>query len=245
MSTEGLYAGLCASCLFFAIVFTAVSVALTLWPLLCRVYGKLRRANAVDKAVALIAIGIACVYGGSKFTPSAGNAGADEGIDLVMIEADYDGTNDATSVDVRFTGSGVQLSTPVFVRNAQTEPWRELSKLDAIITSDLPTNVLSFAVSGNVETNRFWWVGNDTPAVIIETTGIVITYFAASSHSVQIAWTCDDPAATEFTIQRRRRGRQQWETVGVTTSLAFIYAGFTVGETWEWRVTSTYTEGEP
>lgn len=243
MSIEGLYAGLCASCLFFAAMFTAVSVALTVWPLICRVYRKMRRAGALDKVVALVVIGIAVAYGGSKFTPGSGNAGSDSGINLVKIEAEYDSTNDVTAIKVSFVGNNVGLLTPVFVRNTQTEPWRELEKLDAIITSDLPTNVLSFAVSGNAETNRFWWVGVDTPAVIIETTGIEITYFAASSRFVQIAWTCDDPKATEFTIQRRRRGGQ-WETVGVTSSLAFIYAGFTVGETWEWRVSSTYTEGE-
>ena len=80
--------------------------------------------------------------------------------------------------------------------------------------------------------------------MIIESKGIEITHFAASSRAVEIMWTCDDPNATEYVIQRRRKGAAQWETVGVTSSLAFVYVGFTVGETWEWRVSSTYTEGE-
>ena len=149
-----------------------------------------------------------------------------------------------TAVEVSFTGHNVTTATPVSVRNDQKEYWRELEKIGATVTTDLATNILAFAVAGDVSTNKFWWVGTETPAVIIETTGITITHFAASSSSVQIMWTCDDPNATEYMIQRRRKGTKQWETVGVTTSLAFVYVGFTVGETWEWRVVSTYEEVE-
>ena len=119
-----------------------------------------------------------------------------------------------------------------------------MEKIGATITTDFTTNLLAFAVSGNVSTNHYWWAGTETPAVIVETTGIEITYFAASSQSVQLMWTCDDPNASEFAVQRRRKGTTEWETVGVTSSFAFIYVGFTVGETWEWRVTSTYVEGD-
>ena len=78
--------------------------------------------------------------------------------------------------------------------------------------------------------------------MIIESKGIEITHFAASSRSVEIMWTCDDPNATEYVIQRRRKGAAKWETVGVTSSLAFVYVGFTVGETWEWRVITSHWE---
>ena len=59
-----------------------------------------------------------------------------------------------------------------------------------------------------------------------------------------MAWECDDPNAEVFEVQRRRRGVAEWETVGYTSSRGFIFVGFTVGETWEWRVSATYEEGE-
>ena len=199
--------------------------------------------SKTKKALALLTIAFT-FYGGAKHG-AVPNAGADAGIALVSVATEYDGTNDVTSVEVRFTGQGVTTATPVSVRNDQTELWRELEKIGAEVTTDLATNVLSFGVSGNVGTNRYWWVGTETPAVIIETKGIKIVHFAASSSSVQIMWTCDDPNATEFAVQRRRKRTAAWETVGVTTSFAYVYVGFTVGETWEWRVSATYREGEP
>jgi len=236
-------AGLTASCLFLLALSLVVCAALTLAPLIREQWAKLRKLRPLEKAVGLVAVVVATVFGGTK---PVLNAGADEGIALVSVAVEYDSMNDVTAVEVKFTGHNVTTATPVSVRNDQTENWRELEKIGATVTTDLATNVLAFAVSDNVSTYLFWWVGTETPAVIIEITGIEITHFAASSSSVQIMWTCDDPNATEYVIQRRRKGAAQWETVGVTSSLAFVYVGFTVGETWEWRVSSTYeaTEGD-
>ena len=238
-------AGLTACCLYMGGLLIAVCVCMTLAPFVRTHWEKarstLRKMKTLDKAVALVAVVVAIAYGGTK---PVQNAGADEGIALVSVAVEYDETNDVTAVEVSFTGHNVTTATPVSVRNDQTENWRELEKIGATVTTDLATNLLAFAVAGNVATNTFWWVGTETPAVIIETTGITITHFAASSSSVQIMWTCDDPNATAYTIQRRRKGAAQWETVGVTSSLAFVYVGFTVGETWEWRVSSTYAEVE-
>ena len=241
MQIEALYAGLVAVCVFAAAMFALACAGVVVWPFVRRLLDRWRRIGAGDKAVAIVALAIAIAYGGTK---PVQNAGSDEGIALVSVAVEYNETNDMTAVEVRFTGHNVTTATPVSVRNDQTENWRELEKIGATVTTDLATNLLAFAVAGNVSTNTFWWIGTETPAVIIETTGITITHFAASSSSVQIAWTCDDPNATEFTIQRRRKGAAQWETVGVTSSLAFVYVGFTVGETWEWRVSSTYAEVE-
>lgn len=204
----------------------------------------MRKLGRGGKVLAVAAFLTAVIYGGSKFRPSMGNAGADEGLNLIQIVASYDSTNDVTEIDVVFTGSGITALTPVSVRNNQQEQWRELEKTNPLLTNDSITNTLSFTVSGDAEAYCFWWVGTDTPAVIVETAGITITWFQATSQSVQISWTCDDPRATEFAVQRRRKGTAAWETVGVTSSLAYIYVGFTVGETWEWRVTATYAEGE-
>ena len=234
---DAIRAGLVAACVFAALALYAFCFLATMQQCIDKV--KQRIKNADKTALVLFAAALT-IYAGAKHRLV--DAGADAAISLVSVGVEYDSTNDVTSVEVRFVGSGVTTSTPVSVRNDETENWRELTKIGADITADYSTNILSFAAAGNVSTNRFWWVGNDTPAVIIETRGITIEYFAASSSSVQIAWSCDDPNATEFTIQRRRKGATHWETVGVTSSLAFVYVGFTVGETWEWRVSSTYQE---
>ena len=240
---EAIQAGLTAACLFVLAISLAVCVALAIGPRLREVWRNYKRLKVLDRAVVAVGLISAIAYGGTK-PHHVPNAGADDGIALIGIDAEYDSTNDVTAVEVSFTGNNVTTTTPVSVRNSQTENWRELVKIGATVTSDFATNVLAFAVAGNVATNRFWWVGTETPAVIIETTGIEITYFAASSSSVQIMWLCDDPNATEFIVQRRRKNAAQWETVAVTSSFAFVYVGFTVGETWEWQVTSTYTEGD-
>ncbi len=237
MSIEAIAAGLTAFCVFAATVAFAVCCLINLQRVIDA--AKRRVKNADKNVLVLFAVALT-IYAGAKHRLV--DAGADAAISLVSVGVEYDSTNEVTSVEVRFLGDGVTTSTPVSVRNANTENWRELTKIGADITADFTTNLLSFAVSGDATTNRFWWVGVDTPAVIIETKGIEIEHFAASSSSVQIVWSCDDPNATEFTIQRRRKGTQAWETVGVTTSFAYIYIGFTVGETWEWRVSSTYQE---
>lgn len=243
MTIEALYAGLVAVCVFFAALFSSACVAIVLWRCSRGIMERWRKLGRFDKAAAVAALCVAVAFGGTKPHPVQ-NAGADEGIALVAVAVEYDATNNLTAVEVLFVGHNVTTATPVSVRNGEKENWRELEKIGATVTTDLATNILSFAASGNVTTNRYWWVGTETPAVIIETAGITITHFAASSSSVEIMWTCDDPQAVEYVIQRRRKGAAQWETVGVTTSLAFVYVGFTVGETWEWRVTSTYMEGD-
>ena len=236
--------GLMVSALFILALCVALFATLNLAPLIRDYWRKFRKNDAATKAVAIISVVISVAYGGTKFTPTKGNAGADDGIALAYIYAEYDSTNDVTNVAVAFIGQNVTTATPVSVRNDQTEIWRELEKIAASVTVDLATNLLTFAVSGNVETNKLWWAGTETPAVIIESKGIKITHFAASSRAVEIMWTCDDPNATAFSIQRRRKKFTEWETVGVTTSTAYVYVGFTVGETWEWRVSSNYEAKE-
>ena len=233
-------AGLTACCLFIGLLIIAVAFGFTVGPANMALLARFRKMSPLTKSVAIFAVFSSVSYAGYKLM----RAGADEGIALVSVFSAYDKTNDVSAVEVRFTGNNVTTATPVSVRNDQTENWRELEKIGAIVTTDFATNTLAFAVSGNVLTNAFWWVGTETPAVIIESKGIEITHFAASSRSVEIMWTCDDPNATEYVIQRRRKGAAKWETVGVTSSLAFVYVGFTVGETWEWRVSSTYAEVE-
>ena len=237
---EAIQAGLTAVGVFFALAFFTACLAIAVYRACAEAFGKMRPGE--KKAFVIFAAAFT-LYAGAKHIIRPPDAGADAGISIVEVVADFSSSNNLTTVDIHFVGSGVTTALPVSVRNSNAEEWRELVKLDPVVTTDLATNVLSFGVSGNAETNRYWWVGVDKPSIIVETSGIEIVYFLATSHSVQIAWTCDDPHATEFSIQRRHKG-ETWDTVAVTTENAFEYVGFTVGESWEWRVTSTYTEGD-
>lgn len=200
---EAIQAGLTASALFLFAIMIVALVAFAAAPVMKEAWTKWRKRGKLDKVVSLVAVGIAIAYGGSK-SHDVPNAGADDGIALVGISAEYDSTNDVTAVNVKYTAGDVTASTPVSVRNAESEQWRALEKIDATVTTG-QTNVLAFAVAGNAATNRYWWVGVDTPPVVIESRGITITNYVATSKSVRIDWTCDDPKATVFAIQRRRK----------------------------------------
>ena len=192
-----------ASCGICALaVMSIIWVAVLCGPAIRRDWAKFRNRGVVEQCIIAVALANAIVYGAMK---PVQNAGTDEGIALVGISVEYDGTNNVTAVEVKFTGSNVTTATPVSVRNAETEQWRGLVKVNPTVTTDLPTNVLAFAVAGNAATNRYWWVGVDTPAVIIESQGITITNYVATSKSVRIDWTCDDPKATVFAVQRKRK----------------------------------------
>ena len=209
--TDAFMSGFTAALLFMAagvLAFLAVAAAARL---LRDPWRRFRKFGKFDKVVVLVGLSIFAYHGGAKYVV---NAGADAGIALVGVSAEYDPTNNVTSVDVEFTGSNVTADTPVSVRNAESETWRELVKYDATVTSDLATNVLSFAVSGDETTNLYWWVGVDAPGVVISSEGITITHFEATSHCVEIAWTCDDTNATEFAVQWRLKGETGWVTAG-------------------------------
>lgn len=193
----------------------------------------------LDLLVFAVFFGVFTIHGGGK---QVVNVGFDDDIDLVGLYANY--TNGTTAIEVYFTGSGVTVSTPVSVRNSPTEEWRELLKYNATITTDFTTNCLAFATLGDATTNLMWYVGYNTPAVIVETTGIEFVSHLATSRSVEFAWSCDDPRATVFEVQRRHPGDAQWETVVTTSATSYRYDGFTIGESWEYRVVSTYTMEE-
>ena len=100
---------------------------------------------------------------------------------MILMIDNYDSFTYNLVQAMRSLGAEVKV-----VRNDETENWRELAKIGATVTSDLATNLLAFAVSGNAATNIYWWVGTETPAVIIETKGIEITRFSAVER-VQLA----------------------------------------------------------
>lgn len=236
-----LLGGFTAVCLFCASLLFGVGLLAVIVPRVRDAVRKLRK-HKVETAALGVVLAALVYYGGAK--QSSVNAGADDGITLADVIVDYDSTNDYTQVWVYYTAGNVTVNTPVSVRNAESEQWRELVKQNAEITTDLSTNILSFAVWGNPATNRYWWVGVDTPAVIIESEGIKITHFAATSKSVSIYWTCDDPRATTFQVQRRLRGTSEWETVAETPLPSYLHTGFTIGQSWEWRVIAVYPAEE-
>lgn len=234
--------GFTAACLFCAALLFGVGLIAAAAPRVRDFVRRLRRRDKVSSALAAVALAGLVWYGGAK--QSTVDAGADDGVSLAGVSVSYDGTNDITSVWVYYTAGTVTVDTPVSVRNAESEDWRELVKHNAEISTDLPTNVLSFVVWGNAATNRHWWVGVDTPAVVIESEGIKIAQFAATSKSVTILWTCDDPRATSFEVQRRISGAAEWETVAQTALYGLTYEGFTVGQSREWRVIAVYPAEE-
>lgn len=222
--------GLTAAALFMLAVTVVALVAFAVAPVVREGWRKWRKRASAGVAVAASAFAI--IYGGSKGV----NAGADEGIVLAEVTANYDPTNDVTAVAVKWTEGTVSTSTPVSVRNAESEQWRELVKIGAAIETGA-TNVLSFTVAGDESAHGFWWVGFDTPAVIVETAGITITNFVATSKSVSIAWTCDATNQQYFTVQRKHPADAEWQVAGdVWTNTTFALSGFTVGETWMWRI---------
>ena len=184
---------------------------------------KFQRAITAVLLLGVVRGVIALVQLGSEKRPDVREWGADENLGVVYVTASYDSDDDATAVTVGFTGTAVTVSTPVSVRNWETNPWTELTKINPVATTDFPTN----------------WVGVDTPAVIIETTGITIVQFEARSHYVLVSWICDDPRATEFEIQYRERGETSWHTIGVTSETQYIHYGFTLDRNSQWRVLST------
>ena len=183
-------------------------------------------------------------YGATKGIGRVQNEGADDGLQVVgvyagatnIVDAVSGMTNLYTAVEVWYLGSGVTTSTPVSVRDAIDEDWTELEKNDAGYGTEGTTNKITFIAAGDYASKRFWWIGTDTPAKIVESVGITITEFTVASKFVRISWTCDTPGIDTFTVQMRLAGTQAWESVATTSDTTFVYMGFTCDRTWEWRI---------
>ncbi len=226
----------------------AVSLfCLFLFAVVPRTWEAVRRFLSLS-AIERILVGTVIVgfvhYGATKGIGRVQNEGSDDGLQVVGVYAGatniVDGvtgaTNRYTAVEVWYLGSGVTTSTPVSVRDAIDEDWTELTKNDAGYGTEGTTNKMTFISAGDYASKRFWWIGTDTPAKIVESVGITITEFTVASKFVRISWTCDTPGVSTFTVQRRLAGTQAWESVATTSDTTFIYMGFTVDRTWEWRI---------
>lgn len=225
-----------AACLFCLFLF---AVAPSAWDAVRRFMS----LSAIQRILlAIVVVGFAH-YGATKGN-RVQDEGADDGLQVVGVYAGItnivDGvsgeTNRYTAVEVWYFGSGVTTSTPVSVRDAIDEDWTELTKTDASYGTEGTTNKMTFIAAGDYVRKRFWWIGTDTPAKVVESVGITITEFIVASEFVKISWTCDTPGISTFTVQRRIAGTQEWESVATTSENTFIYIGFTVDRTWEWRI---------
>ena len=224
---------LCGVAIFFATVGGPVLDALRRW-LHLDGFGRV--------CVAVFVCGVS--YMGMTKHGTVQHPGADDGITLAEIGIEYSTNTLQTAVEVKYTAGPVTTSTPVSVRMSSTNEWTELEKINPTITTDLATNVLAFAVSGDVTKYPYWWVGSNPPAIIIETTGIKLLSCEATSKTVLLTWTCDDAKATTFSVQRRTQGGD-WETVGTVEKadlMSFTYQGFTIDVTRDWRIRTEYTE---
>lgn len=207
---------------------------------------RLREFFGVGLIFAGVAVGF--IYVGS--TKHVTNAGADSGISLAYIDV---ATNDVpdTVVTVAYT-NGVTASTPVWVRDKVTDRWTELEKNDASIASSNGVNYLTFTVPGtNYLQSTYWWVGSDTPPVVVESSGIEIVSFVCTSRRCDVSFTCSDPNCTAFKLQDSDDGEEWHDAAEIQAPGAFNPAtvhqisasGFFVGRTRYWRVFSSYRAG--
>ena len=215
-----------------------------------KVFGSFKRLGSINSIIICLFVIPAIIYGGSKRKPVQ-HPGGDEDLRVVGIYASATNdvteagvTNTWTEIDVDFIGTGVTIDTKVHVRMSETNEWTELTKIEPTILVDLQTNNLHFCANGDLTKYPWWWVGDDTPGIHVETVGITIVSFIASSHSVAIEWTCEDPKATEFEVQVMDGASKNWVTLLKTQDRSVAIQGFFIDRTTRWRIISTYTKGE-
>lgn len=225
-------------------------------PAFARLFATFGKGRSARVAMA-VTLAVLCHAGATKNI--LGKTGADEGVVLAAVEAEVVGvevspgvTNFHTDVSVGYTGGTLSEDTPFLGRDTDEDPWSEMPKYDVSFLHDAVTNWMFFTVSGTGPIDyRQVWLGNDPPDIHVVTEGVKLEYLLVTPRSVAIAWSCDDERCVRFDIHRRkvdrnRRPLSDWETVvsGVEDT-AWVWEGvFTVGESWEYRVSSTYKEGE-
>ena len=117
---RSIQAGITAAALFlFMIAFVAL-LAFAAAPVIGEAWRKWRKRGPMAVIVGFAAVYLAMHCGATK-PHVVPNAGADDGIALVCIEAEYDSTNDVTAVNVKFTTGDVTAATPVLVRTYMVE----------------------------------------------------------------------------------------------------------------------------
>lgn len=196
--------------------------------------------------------------GATKMQSLIGHTGADEGIVLAAVEAEVVGeevspgiTNFYTEVSVGYTQGTLTEDIPFLGRDTDEEPWGEMEKRNVTFYGDSVTNWMFFTVNGKAPVEyRQLWIGLDPPDVHVVTEGVKLEHFRVTPTSVEIHWSCDDARCVSFDVYRRkvdkdRRPLSDWELVesGVEGD-SWLWDGvFTIGDSWEYRISSTYQEG--
>lgn len=189
---------------------------------------------------------VACImYGGSKGGGPSYRSGvtADSDIGLVGLIAETNAVPD-TVVSVYYTSGLVTASTPVSVRNLQTEAWTELVKTDCQYDSVGTTNVFQFVVAGtNYLDSAYWHVGSSKPPIVVTSSDINIETIVTSANFVYLKWNCTDANCTSFSVMTSEDG-SSWSLAGTTSNKEFTVSGFLVGRTRWWKITSSYFREE-
>lgn len=150
-------------------------------------------------------------------------------------------TNPVHLVAVAWTSGTVDASTAVSYRSADTNKWTEVEKTDVVFSAQGTTNMMQMVTAEDLSKYRFWWVGDDKPAVVITDSYIEITSFVATSTYVDISWKCSDERAKTFIVQRKGESDTDYTTVATVSGNTFRYSGFTVDKTVTWRIVSEFS----
>lgn len=219
-------------------------------PYLDRMYREWLHLDRFGKAVALVCVVGAVMYGGSKGWIVPPNTGGDDGYGLTTIEVQTTNivvsaevTNQATLVQAHFTGTGVTAETPMWVRDSASNEWTRVELSNVVVTVDLATNVLSGVASGDWTRWRYWWLGNDLPAVEIDivVSGIDLLRVVEGSKQMGFLFTCDDARATTYRVQYMRDSDTAWQTAAtgeMAATNAVVVSGFWIDRNTRWRISS-------
>lgn len=215
---------------------------------------KWTRLGRVDKAFIILAAAFMTLTGATKGInwSRVYEGGADTGISLVGIYTGISNevvtaggvttTNEIPMVMYMWTGSGASQNTKVSYRFSDTNYWKAVTKTRIETGAEGVTNWVMFATAQNLSNFRYWWLGEDTPAVVITTIGIDITGFSAHGSGVTISWTCEDPRATTFKVLRKLTTDNSWIECGTTYEHTYVVNGFFLDKEWQWCVTSDFLE---
>lgn len=215
---------------------------------------KWTRMGRFDKAFVIVALAFMTLTGATKGInwSRVYEGGADTGIALVGIYTGISNevvvvegvttTNQIPMVMYMWTGSGASQNTKVSYRFSDTNYWTAVTKTQVETGTVGSTNYVMFATASDLSNFRYWWLGEDTPAVVITTSGIDLTGFAAHGSGVTLTWTCEDPRATTFKVWRKLPTEQEWIECGTTYEHTYVVNGFFLDKEWQWRVTSDFLE---
>lgn len=245
-------AGLTACCLFVLALSLMILAAIVIVPLVRLHWSKARatflKMTLLDKAVALLSVSVAVVYGGSKNLRP--RFSCDSGI--VVTEATLNvATNDTDATTLVYSYAGTNdVVLPLWVRQSVSNEWEHLGEewVFGARTYANGTNTVEYFVqppASNVVPLAMYYVGNDPPPVeIVESGGVKILAFSMTSKAVTITYAVDG------TVLRGKPGTLHVETSekdnvwidlyttnhAETVTNTLTHTGFFVGRTTKWRV---------